>query len=78
MTRHIHPPNHPWRLPGIEVFGAEAVLKVFKYNPTPTIAQLVSAGCGEANFNTAIAQLLREEKIEVYSKHPTRYRLKAK
>jgi len=77
MTKHIHNADHVWRCPGVDVFGAEAVLKVFKYNPTPTIAQLVSAGGGEANFNTAIVQLLDEGAIEVCSKQPTRYRLKA-
>jgi hypothetical protein len=81
MSKHSARPyepaaDHPWRLAGVETFGTEALLKVFQYNPTPTLSQLLMAGGGEANYNTAIAQLLSEGAIEVFSKQPTRYRLK--
>jgi hypothetical protein len=70
--------DHPWRLVGVTPCetAAAAILQVFKYNPTPTLAQLAAAGgAADAAYNMAIAQLLEDEVIEVCARHPTRYRL---
>jgi hypothetical protein len=71
--------DHPWRLAGVTPCesATAAILKVFKYNPTPTLSQLAAAGgAADATYNMAIAQLLEDEVIQVCAKHPTRYRLR--